>query len=340
MKLLSPPLACLLVFLGLSAPGVNAQTAVEQSAASLTTQVDPTFGVYDPAVRLAQSDSFPADDPLGTKAGQQTASGMPPGARKGLYQGAGNKIAYLPRFENDSLGITTLETHVNFGVPFPRPQTPLLITPRYRIRFLDGPDFTDVPPRVHEAEVGLQHFRPLTDRWMFNGAITMGLYADDHSFDADDAFRVTGRALGIYELSCQWKGIIGVVYLNRAGLTVVPAAGLMYDRGDLKVDLIFPRPRVAWLLPGSTPGATEQNWFYIQGELGGNIWAVNRVDGSDDNLSYGDARLMIGYEHKHIGGVSQRTELAYVFNRELEYDSEGYESELDDTLMLRWISTF
>ena len=71
------------------------------------------------------------------------------------------------------------------------------------------------------------------------------------------------------------------------------------------------------------------------GELGGNIWAVKRADGSTDNLSYGDARVLVGYERKLVGGVSHRWEAGYVFNRELEYDSLQREFELDDSLFVR-----
>lgn len=294
--------------------------------------------INDPAVRLAEAPSLPAVDPLGVEAqrnAQGGPPGMPPGTRPGLFQKANFSAAFLPRFEGDSIGVSGFKTNLVFGVPFPARQTPLLVTPQYRVLFLDGPDFTDVPARVHEAELGLSHFRPLTDRWMFNGAVTLGLYADDHSFGDGDALRVTGRALGIYDLSSTWKGIVGVVYLNRAGLSVVPAAGLTYDRGDLKVDLVFPRPRVAWLLPGSTPRGADQRWLYLMGELGGNIWAVRRESGAADTLSYGDARIIVGYERQRIGGVSSRWELGYVFNRELEYDSEGFESEIDDTMFVR-----
>ncbi len=291
--------------------------------------------LYDPAIRLAEAPSLPASDPLGIEAQQKAKSGLPPGTRPGFFQKANVSSSYMPGFESDSIGMTGLQASLVFGVPFPRRETPLLITPRFRTLFLEGPDFTDVPARLHEAEVSFGHFRKISDRWMFNGGITLGAYADDHSFGDDDALRVSGRALGIYELTSQWKGILGVVYLNRAGLSVVPAAGLMYDRGDMKIDLIFPRPRIAWLLPGSTPTAGDQSWVYVQGELGGNIWAVQRATGVEDTLSYADARVMLGYERQLIGGVSQRWELGYVFNRELEYDSEGFESELDDSLFFR-----
>ncbi len=95
---------------------------------------------------------------------------------------------------------------------------------------------------MHEATLDLHHFRRLNERWLFDGAMTIGEYADDHSFGESDALRITGRALGIYEASETWKYIIGVVYLNRAGYTVVPAVGATYTTDDFKLDLVFPPP--------------------------------------------------------------------------------------------------
>lgn len=290
--------------------------------------------IYDPAIRLAEAPSLSSADPFGAEKRSEATSLFPPGTRKGFFQKLNLSTEYLPRFENDSLGITSLGANVVFGVPFPKPQTPLLITPEYRVRFLDGPDFTDVPTQVHEASIDFHHFRKWNDHWLFDAAVTLGVYADEDSLGDDDAFRVTGRAIGIYDFHNGWKGILGVVYLNRANLSVVPAVGLMFDSGDTKIDLVFPRPRIAWRLPGSRP-PSDEHWVYLSGELGGNIWAVKRASGIDDNLSYGDARVLIGYERKMIGDWSTRYELGYVFNRELEYDSEGFESELDDTLFVR-----
>ena len=291
--------------------------------------------VTDPAVRLAQAPSLPVEDPLGLEAQEKAESFLPPGTRQGIFQKANFSTLYVPSFEGDGLGISGLDSSVVFGVPFPRRETPLLITPRHRALFFEGPEFVDVPARVHEAELGLQHFRKISDRWLFNGAVTVGVYGDEDSLGDGDALRVTGRALGIYEFTQCWKAIVGVVYLNRAGYSVVPAAGLTYDRGDFQVDLVFPRPRVAWLLPGSTPTAGNQRWLFLQGELGGNLWAVERTTGVTDQLSYNDLRLLVGYENKVIGGVSQRWEFGYVFARELEYDSENFDRELDDTLFVR-----
>lgn len=290
----------------------------------------------DPYVRLAQAPGFPANNPLGAATPRPTESILPPGTRDGFFQKANLFATWMPQLEEDSVGVTGFDMNLVFGMPFPKRESPLLITPAYRVRFLDGPNFVDVPPRVHDAEVDFHHFRQLTDRWLFDGAVTLGMYADDHSFDTDDAFRISGRALGVYDFCCSdWKAVLGVVYLNRAGYSVIPAVGFTYDQGDYKLDLLFPRPRVAWRLPGCVRPGYDERWVYLQGEFGGNRWAVQRVGGATDTLAYSDLRVMLGYERKLVGGVSRRWEVGYAFNRELEYETAATEFNLDDSLFLR-----
>ena len=42
-----------------------------------------------------------------------------------------------------------------------------------------------------------------------------------------------------------------VAYLNRAGASVLPVIGIAYDTDSVKYELVFPRPRAAWMLSGS-----------------------------------------------------------------------------------------
>lgn len=310
--------------------------AVRPQTADVTFDAEP---VEEPVIRLAGAPSLPADEPLGVATPPASKSMIPADARAGAFQKLNLWGEYLPRFEGDSLGLSSLEANVVFGLPFPERESPLLVTPLYRATWLEGPDSPAVPSRVHDASLDLHHFRRLSDRWLGDVAVTLGQYGDDNRIADSDAFRVTGRALGIYQINPQWKGIVGVVYLNRAGYSVVPAAGLTYDAGDIKVDLVFPRPRAAWRLGGSVTNQDEQ-WLYVQGELGGNLWAVHRPGVGDDKLQYSDIRVLAGYERKVFGGWTRRFEVGYVFNREVEYDSDGFDTALDDTLFARMGLTY
>jgi hypothetical protein len=104
---------------------------------------------------------------------------------------------------------------------------------------------------------------------------------------------------------------------------------------DVKYELVFPRPRVAWRLPNSPVPGRDEFWFYVLGEFGNSIWAFEEVDGTPDMLASRDWRAIIGLERKIIGGLSHRVELGYVFNREIKLASNGNEIEIDDSVLLR-----
>jgi hypothetical protein len=133
---------------------------------------------------------------------------------------------------------------------------------------------------------------------------------------------------------------VGAAYLNRAGASVLPIFGVLYEpTPDMRWELVFPRPRVAWQTVGSSPGA--ERWAYVGGEFGGGVWSVTRPSTGDlDLISYSDWRLLAGYEAKAGGGpgmagLGWRIEGGYAFNRELEYESATPEVSLDDSLFVR-----
>lgn len=310
---------------------------VTAAAAQTAPPVEPVIGdlgtaIVDPYLQPAQAPGFSSNAPLGAATPRASDSVLPPGTRNGFFQKLNVGAFWMPRLEDDSVGITGVDLDIVFGLPFPERETPLIITPAYRVKFLEGPDFTDLPSRLHEAEVDFHHFRKISPRWLLDGAVTIGAYGDDSRLG--DGVRVSGRGLGIYDHCNGWKSVVGVVYLNRAGYSVLPAVGLTYAMDDLKLDLLFPRPRIAWRTSCNCPDMDER-WVYMQGEFGGNIWAVRRASGMNDDLAYRDLRILIGTERKLVGGVSRKWELGYVFDREIEYDSEGFESGLDDALFLR-----
>ena len=275
--------------------------------------------------------------PPPSEAAEKLGNLIPPGSRNSFFQKANATFTWMPQLDSDSVGMTDIDVNIVTAMPFPHRYTPLTITPQYSLHLLDGPDFIDVPSRLHDLSIGFNHIRPVTDHWVFNGGFSLGLYGDDHSLDADDAFRVAGYGMGIYQSypNSPHKWIVGVVYANRAGLSVFPVAGYMYKTEDFKVDIAFPRPKVAWRTwAEGCPGYNER-WWYVAGDFGGGIWAVQRDSGADDTLSYSDIRVLIGTERIHIGSLSHRLECGYVFARQLEYDSMSNDFSLDDTVFIR-----
>jgi hypothetical protein len=113
----------------------------------------------------------------------------------------------------------------------------------------------------------------------------------------------------------------------------------------VRLDLVMPRPRLAFLLVDQGP---RQQWGYVGAGLNGTTWGVERADGMDDQLTYGDFRAMIGWESTptpepgipFTRGRKLGAEIGYVFSRDFEWEHQGSKIRLDDTWMLRGSVSF
>jgi hypothetical protein len=260
----------------------------------------------------------------------------PPGSRNGFFQKVNFTATYLPRFGDQDLGMTDLETQVVLAVPFLTVDTPLLITPKYGYHALDGPDSPDVPSNVQDAALDLENIRPFGDRWIGIFDVTLGEFADNHSFGSGDAFRVTGNGTAIYVFSPELKGVLGVAYINRVETKFLPIFGVDWKPSDdAEYQLVFPSAKLAWRLSTSPIPGQDEHWLYLAGDFGGGVWAVERTSGETDKLDITDWRISLGLEHRVIGGLSERAEIGFAFNRRLEYFSDHDRVELGNTLLAR-----
>ena len=268
----------------------------------------------------------------------QSQPQLPPGVRPGAFQKAFFSGTYLPQFEDDALGISNINGGLVFGVPFFRRDTPLLITPSFGVNYLDGPTAPDLPARLYDAQIEFRHLRKFGNGpWAMDVAVGVGYFSDFERGDSD-AIRVNGRAIAAYESKPGTQWLLGVVYVNRAGLRVFPAVGVIHEApgSNIRWDLIFPRPKVSWRLGGGIPGSGDERRVYLGSEFGGGIWTIERpLSLTEDELTYSDVRILAGYERKIIGGLSRRFEIGYVFARELEFASATPDVTLDDSLFVR-----
>lgn len=314
--------------------GPVALPAASAGSAANASPMSPSSNATAPGATpflAPQQPVFPEPAPSGLRPLPRSAD-----AREGFFQRARFTAGWIPQLDEDGLGWTDLRSEISVGLPFFTRETPILITPSYELHFLDRPTGVDLPPRLHDLVIDFNHFRRVADNWIANIAVAPGYYADDHSFDSSDALRINGRALAIYDPTPEWKGILGFTYVHGGWAKVVPVAGVVYEpNDDVKYELVFPRPRVAWRLPNSPVPGRDEWWFYLLGEFANAIWAIEQDDGTPDMFAYRDWRLMLGLEHKIIGGLSSRCELGYVFNREYKLASDGGEIELDDSLLVR-----
>ncbi len=254
-------------------------------------------------------------------------------SKPGLFQKLTMINTWVPREGNVGVGVFSTEIFAVFGVPLPDRDSPLLITPGFGHHVIDGPITTDLPSSAYEAYLQLRWLRKINDCWGMDLAVSPGIYSDFGS-PTGDAIRVTGHGFGAYSWNSDLKLILGIVYLDREDVSLLPAAGLIWTpRYERRLELIFPRPKFAALY---NCGENFEDWWYVGGEFGGGSWEIDRSSGVRDIATIRDLRVMLGVERKKNGGSGFRFEVAYVFARELQYASNiPADVTLEDTLMLR-----
>lgn len=245
------------------------------------------------------------------------------------------------------LGVTDLELNGTFFFPFFGGRLPFFITPGFAVHYWNGPDsdsFTSVPPpelppRTYDAYLDAA-IKPVITNWLSADlGARVGLYTDFESVESN-AIRVIARGIGIITISPTTQIVLGVVYLDRLTIKLLPAFGLIWmPNPDARFDIIFPQPKLSYRM--TTYGTTEW-WWYVGGELGGGSWHFQRADGQDDAYDYNDLRLILGLEWKNqsLPGVTGYFEVGYAFNREIEYIGVNPGFDPDDTVMLRAGVTF
>ncbi|MEX0937953.1 MAG: DUF6268 family outer membrane beta-barrel protein [Pirellulales bacterium] len=292
---------------------------------------------FDPSLQYAQ----PADEtlPIYVESYQPPPSSSPAG-RDGVFQHVDFAGTWLAGSGPGELGMSDLELSALFGFPFPARESPLLVTPRFGIHYFDGPvssgspSSADLPPQVYDASLQFRHLRDFAGPWAMDIAVQPGVYSDFEDAGSD-ALRITGHGLAIYEWSPATKLVLGVAYLDREDVAVLPAGGILWIPHDaVRFELVAPRPRIAWRVDSFTQ-PHEMWWAYVAGEFGGGEWEVQRAAGDRDVATLRDYRAILGLERQVTGGLSTRMEVGYVFGRDLEYRSGRGDFAPDDTILLR-----
>ncbi|GAB6167320.1 hypothetical protein JCM19992_33200 [Thermostilla marina] len=279
-----------------------------------------------------------AGSPLFERGRPLAADDRPADARTGFFQGIDFKAVWLASGKRDGLGVTALDGSATFAVPAPSRDWPLLITPDFTVYYLTGPKSIDVPPRLYDAYTEFRWLPRLGPNFRIETALQIGAFSDFEQ-SSDEAFRITGRGLGIWDWRPGVKLVGGVAYLDRYDIDVLPVGGIIWKPNDLwEFNLLFPKPKIARrILWHGALSDDKQDWFYVAGDYNPHVWAVERVGGFADELTYRDVMLIVGLERRNIPGIDYKLELGYVFSRRLHYRADDIERELDDTVMLRAI---
>lgn len=205
-------------------------------------------------------------------------------------------------------------------------------------KWLNGPNITDLPPQLFNILLNFGAGIDINNRLAIDGMISPGWYTD-FSNKGVDAFRLPWHFVTYHKMDDDWRWVLGVTDLSRKDIRYLPVVGMVYapTGGDVRLDLVFPKPRVAWRY--AQAGQIEQ-WFYINGELGGGSWAISRADRSYDTVTYRDYRLIAGLETRHEDGAASRIEVGWIFDRSVQYRSDIGNYSPQDSLMIRVSSDY
>ena len=237
----------------------------------------------------------------------------------------------------DELEINRTELSATFGVPiFYNPDTPLLVTPGFAFNWLSGPASTtaDLPPRVYDAYLDTAWHPRLTDWLHADLGLRTGVWTDFNAVNSD-SIRILGRGMGVLAFTPQIDIHVGVWYLDRNRVKLLPAGGVHWRPNSIwDVYAVFPAPMIR---RRSITVGSSQWWIYFAGEYGGGRWTVERLGAVEDDIDYNDIRLIYGFEWETQSQIRGHIEVGYVFDREILYKAAGAPPKLslDDTVMVR-----
>jgi hypothetical protein len=195
-----------------------------------------------------------------------------------------------------------------------------------KVHFLAGPATTDMPPRVFDLSAGFQR-RHWQGEFGYDIALSV-MASTDFEGSVRRGIRFPGHAVGFLRVTPAWDIVLGIDYLDRGDVQLLPVAGLIVmPHRDVRLELVFPRPRIVLQL-------TEKQRLSIGGELGGSTWAIERDTLVNDLATYRDLRLSVGLEDADDDGEWSAFEVAYLFDRRLEYTSRAGDYRPRDAVMI------
>lgn len=228
----------------------------------------------------------------------------------------------------------SIPTYPFFGPP------PPILSAGFAFSTIEAPQTLDLPSELYETTFGVAWIRRINDRWMIRTMLGVANATDGENVSSD-AWQFRGGAFGVLEANSQWSWAFGAIALGRNDIPVVPAIGAIYKPNDsLKFNLFFPRPRASLLL---TDSLQRQHWAYFGGGLGGGTWAYQNSFGVDDQVTYRDWQVFLGWESTPrpmeglpvTKGRKIGAELGYSFARKFEFELDREAVDIGDALYFR-----
>lgn len=243
------------------------------------------------------------------------------------YRSGENLLGVIPE-KGDRFGMTTLESSpymssgygggINFG---------------YAFHFLSGPQQIDLPSRLYQFSMGYQNRGGLSEFISYDGAATVTVNSDFEGSAREGVF-FPGHLVGMLHATPEVDYVMGIDYLHRDDIKLLPVVGLSYHSDimpNARLDLVFPRPKVQFGLPGG-------RMFYVAGRLGGGTWDFELPGGAEDVVTYRDYRILLGLA-RGAGKFGIRSiEVGYLFGRKLSLRESGDSMRMSDALAIQFVT--
>ncbi|MFN0019424.1 MAG: hypothetical protein ACKVP0_14255 [Pirellulaceae bacterium] len=228
------------------------------------------------------------------------------------YVGNGN--------DNDptDLNINDIVSAVTFAFPnFLGSGQPLFISPTFGIHLWDGPHSipADLPANAYSAFLDTQYATDPTQQLGAELGFRIGVYSDFNTMNSH-SLRIQGLGLGTLKITPTMTLKLGVMYLDRNDIKILPAGGVLWQPSpQVRFDFFFPQPKLASYL---TTVNNKEVWWYVAGEYGGGAWTIHRTANFSDRIDINDIRVSIGLETQG-NGLNLFGEVGYVFDRRVVY---------------------
>ena len=200
-----------------------------------------------PGYPQTPSSMFPNWQPTVGNWPNNALSGFEEGPYLSLFQDLKFKYTWINGGGGNDIAINDFETGVTMNYPdFLASGRPLKVSPGFIFSLWQGPSppqlVADMPGNAYSAFLDFDWTtapeRPIGGEVNFR----FGLYSD-FSTITTDSWRFTGTGLGRFALTPTMTAKLGVEYLDRVNIKMLPAFGLFWQPNtDVNLELYFPRP--------------------------------------------------------------------------------------------------
>jgi hypothetical protein len=314
----------------------------------------PNAGVPDPAAippvlppttpvpgTPAPSSGYPAPiTPQPLFSSEPFASGSGPPYQR-LFENTGFRYTYVWGSSGEQLQMHEIDLSTTAVFPgFLHTAYNLRVSPGFTLLLVNGPwdpARADLPPQLYSAYIDGWWNPQITPQLSAELSVRTGVYSDFQSFTTD-SLRLIGAGVGILQVTPAIALKLGVAYLDRNDVKLLPAGGVLWQPNEnTRWDIFFPAPKLAHRWKNVR---NAEVWWYLGGEYGGGAWTIERRSppdqGATERIDINDIRVFLGTEFFNLNRYYGFAEIGYVFNRELLFFKVPSDSlDLDDTFMLR-----